>query len=74
MSECVARLAQINRVKHGLDKNALLTVINALAFSKMYYCSNVWANTTKRNVRKLQAVQHLFVESSAVRKNIIMIL
>ena len=23
----------------------------------MYYCSNVWANTTNKNVRKLQAVQ-----------------
>ena len=32
----------------------LLTVINALVFSKLHYCSNVWANTTERNVRKLQ--------------------
>ena len=24
----------------------------------MYYCSNVWANTTNKNVRKLQAVQN----------------
>ena len=24
----------------------------------MYYCSNVWANTTDKNVRKLQAVQN----------------
>ena len=56
--ECIARLAQINRVKHCLDKNTLLTVIHALVFSKMYYCSNVWANTTNKNVRKLQAVQN----------------
>ena len=27
--ECIARLAQINRVKHCLDKNTLLTVIHA---------------------------------------------
>ena len=53
VSECIARLAQINRVKHCLDKNTLLTVIHALVFSKMYYCSNVWANTTNKNVRKL---------------------
>ena len=26
VSECIARLAQINRVKHCLDKNTLLTV------------------------------------------------
>ena len=58
VSECIARLAQINRVKHCLDKNTLLTVIHALVFSKMYYCSNVWANTTSKNVRKLQAVQN----------------
>ena len=57
VSECIARLAQINRVKHCLDKNTLLTVIHALVFSKMYYCSNVWANITSKNVRKLQAVQ-----------------
>ena len=55
MSECIARLAQINQVKQCLDKNTLLTVIYALV---MYYCSNVWANTTKKNVRKLQAVQN----------------
>ena len=35
--ECIARLAQINRVKHCLDKNSLLTLIHALVFSKMYY-------------------------------------
>ena len=58
VSECIARLAQINRVKHCLDKNTLLTVIHALVFSKMYYCSIVWANTTNKNVRKLQAVQN----------------
>ena len=57
VSECIARLAQINRVKHCLDKDTLLTVIHALVFSKMHYCSNVWANITSKNVRKLQAVQ-----------------
>ena len=24
----------------------------------MYYCSHVWANTTNKNVKKLQAVQN----------------
>ena len=33
-------------------------MINALVFSKLYYCSNVWANTTEKNIRKLQAVQN----------------
>ena len=58
VSECIARLAQINRVKYCVDKNTLLTVIHALVFSKMYYCSNVWANTKNKNVRKLRAVQN----------------
>ena len=57
VSECIARLAQISRVKHCLVRTSLLTAINALVFSTLYYCSNVWANTTKKNVRKLQAVQ-----------------
>ena len=58
VSECIARLAQINRVKHCLDRNTLLTVVHTLVFSKIYYCWNVWANTTNKNVRKLQAVQN----------------
>ena len=68
VSEC---LAQINRVKHCLDKNTLLTVTHALVFSKVYYCSNVWENITNKNVRKLQAVQNFAAELSAVRKNMI---
>ena len=51
VSECIACLAQINCVKHCLDKTSLLV------FSKLNYCSNVWASTTEKNVRKLQAVQ-----------------
>ena len=58
VSGCIARLAQINRVQHCLDKNTLLTLMHASVFSKMYYCSNVWANIKKKNVRKLQAVQN----------------
>ena len=56
-SECIARLAKINRVKHCLDKNTLLTVIHALVYSK---CTTVrmFGQTTNKNVRKLQAVQN----------------
>jgi hypothetical protein len=50
-------LGQINRVKHAFDNKTLLTVINALVFSKLYYCSNVWANASKNNIHKLQAVK-----------------
>ena len=40
-----------------LDKQTLITV-NAIVFSKLYYCSNVWANTTGKNLNKLQSVQN----------------
>ena len=49
---------QINRVKHVFDKNALVIIINALVFSKLFYCSSVWSNTTQTNLDKLQAVQN----------------
>jgi hypothetical protein len=32
--------------------------MNALVFSKLFYCSNVWSNTTERNLDKVQAVQN----------------
>ena len=73
VSECIAHLAKINRVKHCLDKITLLTVIHILAFSKMYYCWNVWANITKKKVRKLQAVQKFACRIvSGAKKNMIM--
>ena len=49
---------QINRIKHLLDKETLLLLINAFVFSKLFYCSTVWSNTSKSNVRKLQRVQN----------------
>ena len=55
VSKCIASLCQINRVKHILDKQSLITVINALVFSRLYYCSFVWSNTSK-NIVKLQNV------------------
>ena len=50
-SSCMSRLGQINRVKHVFDKRTLLTIINSLVFSKLFYCSNVWANTSKCNIK-----------------------
>ena len=57
-SSCLSTLSQINRVKHLLDWITLLNVINALVFSKLYYCSFVWSNMTKKNIKKLQNVQN----------------
>ena len=56
----MSRLRQINRVKHAFDKKkeTVLSIINTLVFSKLYYCSNVWANSSLHNIQKLQAVQN----------------
>jgi hypothetical protein len=58
VSKCTGSLCQINRVKYLLTKKSLSTVINALVFSKLYYCSTVRANTSKQNLKKLQNVQN----------------
>ena len=58
VSSCMSCLGQINRTKHVFDKRTLLTIINALVFSKLFYCSNVWANTSKSNISKLQGIQN----------------
>ena len=33
-------------------------MIHAFVFSKLFYCSTVWRNTSKRNINKLQLVQN----------------
>ena len=58
VSSCMSSLGQISRVKHVLKKELLVTVINSLVFSKLYYCSVVWSSITGRNVRKLQGIQN----------------
>ena len=58
VSACMKRLGQINRVKHAFDQRTLIMIINSLVFSKLFYCSNVWSNTTECNLDKLQAVQN----------------
>ena len=55
----MSRLGQINRVKYNFDKRALIIIINALVFSKLFYCFSVWSNTTQSNLDKLQAVQNI---------------
>ena len=58
VSSCMYILFQINRVKHLLDRNTLLLVIHSLVLSKLFYCSSVWSNTSKENVKKMQLVQN----------------
>ena len=69
-SSYMPRLGQINRVKRIFDKSTLLMIIYSLVFSKLFYCSNVWANTSKCNITKLQAVQNFACRIvSAARAN-----
>lgn len=35
-----------------------MTVINALVFSRLFYCSSVWGGISMKNVLKLQSVQN----------------
>ena len=57
-ASCFSRLAEINRAKHAFNSNLLVIIINALVFSKLYYCSTVWSNTSDKNLLKLQHVQN----------------
>ena len=51
------QLVQIDRIQQLLDKKTLLLLTNSFVFSKLFSCSSVWGNTSKRNLHKLQLVQ-----------------
>jgi hypothetical protein len=57
VSKCMAKLCQIGRIRHLLDQKTLCSVVQALVLTRLFYCSSVWANTTAKNVKKLQLVQ-----------------
>ena len=44
VSDCTHRLIRINRIKHLLDRKTLLLLINAFAFSKLFYCTRITAH------------------------------
>ena len=54
----MSSLSQIYRVKHAFSKELLITIIKSLVFSKIFYCSSVWSNTSATNINKLQAIQN----------------
>ena len=58
VSSYMNQLVQIGRIEHLLDKKAHLLLINSFVFSKLFYCSSVWGNATKRNLHKLHLVQN----------------
>ena len=58
VSNCMhkKKIISICRIKHLLDRKT--TFIKAFFFSKLFYCSTVWSNTSKTNVKRLQLVQN----------------
>ena len=57
-SSLLSMLCQISRVRHLFTKPVLSTILNSLIYSKLFYCSTVWAGTLKQNLHKLQLVQN----------------
>ena len=58
VASCINNVIQINRIKHLLDKDALLLIISSFVFSRLFYCSSVWSNTSVTNIHKPQLVQN----------------
>ena len=59
MDACTGSLCYINRAKHVFDKSTLAVFVNALIFSKLYYCSSIWSYTSKKNIVKLPLREYL---------------
>ena len=57
-ASCMSTLGQINRIKHVFTTELLIIIINALVFSKLFYCSSVWSSTSGKNIKKLQYIQN----------------
>ena len=58
-SSLLSMLCQISRVRHLFTKPVLSNILNSLIFrKKLFYCSTVWAGTSKQNLEKLQLVQN----------------
>ena len=53
------RLGQITEsAKHAFYRNTFINIMNALVFSKLYYCFKVWCNTFQTKLDEVQAVQN----------------
>ena len=68
-SSLLSMLCQISRVWHLFAKPVLSTILNSLIFSKLFYCSTIWADTSKENLQKLQLVQNFAARVLTDTKN-----
>ena len=55
-SSCMHCPSEVKSTIRIFNKHTLLTIINS---NKLFYCSNVWPSTFKRNIMKLQSIQNL---------------
>ena len=67
-SSLLGTLCQINRVRHLFTKDVLVVILNSLVFSKLFYCSTVWSDTSQQNICKLQLLQNFAARIIACRK------
>ena len=51
-----------------LSSQCLISRINSLVFSKLFYCSTVWSGTYKQKIHKLQLMQNFAVHILTARK------
>ena len=58
VSSCMNQLVQLVELNIFWIAKTLFLLINSFVFSKLFYCSSVWGNTSKRNLHKLQLVQN----------------
>ena len=61
VSSCNLKPKQISRVKYLFDEKMLIFIIESLVFSRLFYCSTLWSNTSNKSIAKLQLVQNFAV-------------
>ena len=71
VSTLLGTLCRINKIKHLFSRSALLIILNSLVFSKLFYCSTVWADTSKQNIVKLQLLQNFVARILTNKENMI---
>ena len=71
VSTLLGTLCRINKIKHLFSRSALLIILNSLVFSKLFYCSTVWADTSKENIVKLQLLQNFVARILTNKENMI---
>ena len=58
VSPCMWGLARTYRARQAFTKDLLVTTVNTLVFSKLFYCSSVCSNTWSGNLPNLHRVQN----------------